>query len=485
MKAKGREYKVPYTKSSRMNSIKKKPFALALFLLLAAALLLAFLPQPALAATPITTCTELQNIRNDLAGDYYLANDIDCSGFDYAGDNKGFMPIGNKSNRFNGTFDGKGYKITNLYINRPSTNYVGLFGFTGSGSEIKDVGLEEVDVHGNDEVGGLVGYNGGPITNSYSSGSVTGEGFVGGLVGANTGTITNSYSSGSVTGSSNCVGGLVGYNNGLIANSYSSGSVTGSSNYVGGLVGGNDNGPITNSYSSGSVTGSSDVGGLVGANTGPITNSYSSGSVTGKGFVGGLVGGNTGPIANSYWDTETSGQSSSGGGTGKTTAEMKQQATFSGWKFDTIWGIVEGVTYPYLQWQFWINCTCGDICVNETGWWRDGSVFIASNTPIQDAIENAAAGETICVKDGTYNENVDVNKSLTIRSENGAASTTVQASNSNDPVFEVTADYVNISGFTVTGATGTSTAGIYLGSSIDHCNISDNNAYNNSYGIFL
>jgi hypothetical protein len=72
-------------------------------------LALALLPQPALAATPITNCTELQNIHNNLAGDYYLANDIDCSGFDY-GDGKEFMPIGNWSSKFTGTFDGRGCK---------------------------------------------------------------------------------------------------------------------------------------------------------------------------------------------------------------------------------------------------------------------------------------------------------------------------------------------------------------------------------------
>ncbi|NAS88749.1 hypothetical protein C4E24_03285 [ANME-1 cluster archaeon AG-394-G21] len=128
----------------------KKPFALVLLLAVAATLLLAFLPQPVLAATPITTCTELQNISNNSAGNYYLANDINCSGFG------NFEPIGNGNHRFTGTFDGKGYKITNLYINQSSTNYVGLFGCTGSGSEIKDVGLEEVDAYsGGGYVGGL------------------------------------------------------------------------------------------------------------------------------------------------------------------------------------------------------------------------------------------------------------------------------------------------------------------------------------------
>ncbi len=109
-------------RSTRKPATSNQP-AFALLLLAGTLLLLAlaFLPQPALAATPITNCAELQNIRTDLAGDYYLANDIDCSGFG------NFMPIGTSSNRFTGTFDGKGYKITHLYINQPSTWEVGLF----------------------------------------------------------------------------------------------------------------------------------------------------------------------------------------------------------------------------------------------------------------------------------------------------------------------------------------------------------------------
>ena len=128
-------------------------------------------------------------------------------------------------------------------------------------------------------------------------------------------------------------------------------------------------------------------------------------------------------------------------------------------------------------------CNCGDICVNTTGWWRDGGDFNASNTPIQHAINNATAGNTICVKDGTYTENVDVNKQLTIRSENGSASTIMDAY-SNDHVFDVTADYVNISGFTMKGATGSMKAGIYL-DGVEYCNISDNNVAYNYYGIRL
>ena len=91
---------------------------------------------------------------------------------------------------------------------------------------------------------------------------------------------------------------------------------------------------------------------------------------------------------------------------------------------------------------------------------------------IRWAVDNASAGDTIIVRDGTYTENVDVNvDNLTIRSENGSVNCTVQA-NSNNHVFEVTADCVNILGFTIEGPTG---SGIYLGSGVDHCNISNNN----------
>ncbi|MGC8844862.1 MAG: PASTA domain-containing protein [Candidatus Hydrogenedens sp.] len=127
-------------------------------------------------------------------------------------------------------------------------------------------------------------------------------------------------------------------------------------NYVGlfGNVGGG--GEVTNlGIEEGWVIGGGDdTGILVGRNNGGIVrNCYSTGRVSCSGeYVGGLVGyDNRGTVSQSYWDVETSGQSSSAGGTGKTTAQMKQQATYVGWDFVYVWGIVENSSYPYLLWK--------------------------------------------------------------------------------------------------------------------------------------
>ncbi|MDY6959384.1 MAG: NosD domain-containing protein, partial [Halobacteriota archaeon] len=107
------------------------------------------------------------------------------------------------------------------------------------------------------------------------------------------------------------------------------------------------------------------------------------------------------------------------------------------------------------------------------------------NQTIQQAVNNATSGDIIVVKDGTYNENIDVNVAyLTIRSENGSANCIVSALNTSDHVFYVNSDFVNISGFTLTGTTGGGKAGIYL-DGVNDCNISLNNASGNFNGIYL
>jgi hypothetical protein len=144
-----------------------------------------------------------------------------------------------------------------------------------------------------DYVGGLAGYAGGLVTNSYAfAGSVFGQGNVGGLIGNSIGTITNSYSrvTNSVIGTGNNVGGLAGYVVEEISNSFAFvGSGVSGVNSVGGLVGSMD-GRIFNSYATSAVTGDTYIGGLVGYVMGNIDNSYSTGSVVGVDDVGGLAG---------------------------------------------------------------------------------------------------------------------------------------------------------------------------------------------------
>ncbi len=108
---------------------------------------------------------------------------------------------------------------------------------------------------------------------------------------------------------------------------------------------------------------------------------------------------------------------------------------------------------------------------------------------ISAAVTAASSNDTIIVHDGTYTENVNVNKQLTIQSQNGYLNTTVVASDANDHVFEVTASNVTISDFSIYGATS-DCAGIYLESGVSHCNIVNNRCgwdpdHKNKYGILL
>jgi hypothetical protein len=160
----------------------------------------------------ITTCTQLQEIDQNLNAYYVLGNDIDCSATNPENesnsasiwaDGKGFNPIGGASlsgqyvwngfsyENFIGVLDGQDHKITNLFINRGTGNstdidgyYVGLFGTIGVGAEVKNLGLEDVDITGSDNVvGALAGGLSGTVTNVYSTGVVNGGNNTGGLIG--------------------------------------------------------------------------------------------------------------------------------------------------------------------------------------------------------------------------------------------------------------------------------------------------------------
>jgi len=299
---------------------------------------------------------DLDDVRDDLDGDYVLINNLDenTDGYDELVDTeKGWEPIGefdeDENIEFTGTFDGNGYEIKDLYITRPNEWGVGLFGVTNHGAEITDIGVIDAEVSGDWYTGVIVGRNNGTIENSYAAGEVSGENFVGGLLGSNSwySSVKNSYVRVSVNGE-NTIGGLAGDNAGIIDDSYSTGNVNGFRG-VGGLVG-LDGGKVNNSYSTGEVNGEAEtltqVGGLVGIKHGRlIKNSYATGTVNGEEKVGGLVGHNRhGTVENSFWDIETSGIDESDGGTGLRTEEMTgEQApnNMEGFDFEEIWETVE------------------------------------------------------------------------------------------------------------------------------------------------
>ncbi len=348
---------------------------------------------------------DLYAVRDNLGGHYLLVNDLDSGTAGYgdlagnaANQGKGWQPIGTSDDPFTGTFDGQGYGISDMFINRADESAVGLFAAVARGGLIQNVRMLQVNIAGDWAIGALVGENWGDVRNSYSGGTVTGADCVGGLVGGNAGGVSNSYSAASVTGHWD-VGGLVGCSDsrGSVTNSYSAGDVTGKW-AVGGLVGGNLGGSVAMSYSAASVTGDDYVGGLVGDNQGSVTNSYSTGRVTGEwyvgglvgdndstgtvsssysigsvigySFAGGLVGSNWGTVSNSFWNIETSGMTESDGGTGKTSAAMRDIATFadttregldSPWHITAVaademnsaftWNMVTEQACPLLSWQ--------------------------------------------------------------------------------------------------------------------------------------
>ena len=224
--------------------------------------------------TVIKTADELQTMKDDLDGKYILMNDIDLSGYDWT-------PIGtvdpnttDLSQAFTGEFNGNGYVVRNLTINKPTENHVGLFGIVNGGT-IENVGLENVKVNGGECVGGLAARMlFGEITNCFIMNAYLATPYsahmpnLGGLVGvANNSVITSCYADcdldviGGANNAEKACGGLIGSLNGNVGhieNCFSTGSINDTDFTVcGGLVGlivgsgsGNANFDIINCYTS-------------------------------------------------------------------------------------------------------------------------------------------------------------------------------------------------------------------------------------------
>ena len=322
---------------------------------------------------------QLQLIALNLSGGYDITSYLDASVTNAVNNpaevwtTAGFDPIGAEPNlnsdagpityAFNGNVYGNGETIQGLYINRPGTDNVGLFGYAGTGSNIEEVSLNDSSITGNNNVGGLVGTNLGALSYDYnnaddSPGAITGEGNnVGGIVGDNFGQITysqnNSYGDATVVGLGSNIGGIAGVNEagGVLGEDSNSGTVQAAdgadnSDGIGGIVGSN-NGTVTQSINTGNVGSGVEinVGGIAGNNNSQVDDSYSgggtmSGTIDGAGNVGGLVGGNqpnsiletsyststvmggdesstgavvganAGTVRHVYWDTDVSGEQS-------------------------------------------------------------------------------------------------------------------------------------------------------------------------------
>ena len=315
------------------------------------------------------------------------------SGDDYWNGGRGWAPF-----QYYGIFEGNRHTISNLYVDRPNQDYVGLFSTAGireggvEYGEVRNLGLENVDVTGREYAGGLAGRAYGSARRVYTTGEVNGKHYVGGLVGEARNLISETYSKADVSGDgweSSNVGGLVGYLRlGTVKASYATGDVSGM-NWVGGLVGHNsssDDGGIIASYATGNlgfggledadpppgrwVDGFSSryylpytptwVGGLVGDSSGPIAASYSTGGhpISLAGFqpgerkdrsrrdlaymmevhwkVGGLIGKSYGREEHdSYWDIVTSRHRPGDDkkwvyGEGKTTEELQWVTGYTG-----------------------------------------------------------------------------------------------------------------------------------------------------------
>ena len=262
----------------------------------------------------VNTFYDLQNIQNNLNGDYALGANINASTATSLNGGAGFEPIGTSANLFEGVFDGQNYTISNLTINS-AAQAVGLFAGIGTTGTVRNLGLTNITVNATlpDVGAGTLGsYNLGTVSDVYATGSLH------------------------VASGSN-VGGLIGTNDGMLERSYAAVSVSsGGGNWsFGGLVGANY-ATITQSYATGSASGGNSNGGLVGYNapTGVISQSYASGQASGYGNVGGLVGWETGVASQSY---------------ALTTAPASLPTGFD----PTVWAINASINngYPYLLWQ--------------------------------------------------------------------------------------------------------------------------------------
>ena len=282
--------------------------------------------------TAIYKPEHLNNLNLD--GKYILMCDIDMI-------QTNWTSIGTISQPFTGIFDGNGYCVKNIRIS--SSGF-----FDVNEGEIKNLGLENLTIISNGDVGGLVRKNQGTISKCYVTGKITTTSYIcraGGLVGENIGTISNCYALCDVTATATenslcAVGGLVGFSSGEINNCYASGKIKGTSEKwvanVGCLVG-ETSSVITNCFATGTVSSSakeySRSGGIIGVGNWKGTNCW----------YGGIKFTVKKGSSYTYEPTNVYGAEINV----ETLKTVKFQKETLGWSSD-IWNFVEG-QYPTLK----------------------------------------------------------------------------------------------------------------------------------------
>ena len=195
-----------------------------------------------------------------------------------------WTPIGSK--KYQGTFDGNGKTIRNLFISSTS-NEIGFFGCAAD-CRIKNITFDNAKVKGNDNcsTGILAGYAGScVIENIKTTGncSVEGQYETGGIAGRANGNISNCENHAIVKGL-HSVGGIAGicFDSGnSITSCANYGEITGTEDFVGGIIGYFGEGSLQNSANNGNITGDARVGNLIGyANICNINNVLGIGNIT-------------------------------------------------------------------------------------------------------------------------------------------------------------------------------------------------------------
>ena len=274
---------------------------------------------------------QLNQVRNFVGKtDVYFSLEADIDMTQWIAENnpsQGWQPI----TSFGGTFNGNGHTIKNLRINRPKTDYIGLFGRISG--RVQNLKLENANYVGKDYVGGIAGYiSYATIESCTFNGKIEGNAYVGGISGYigniqnGKSNINNCISNSSLSGNRS-VGGICGH----IRNAaqFSSGSevcnrlvtITGCSsycninggNFIGGICGYNDNSNMSDNMASDDsetiiseccsysrLNGGNYIGGISGFNRSSdsyhsriyISSCYSYGCMIGDDYIGGICGNN-------------------------------------------------------------------------------------------------------------------------------------------------------------------------------------------------